>query len=88
MAQNCRVKCVKYLSLMVDQKLKWIDHIAHVKHKVAHGLGIINKAKHFVNQKKPQELVLFVYIHIFHLWCGSLGSCSNLSYVTSVFTSK
>ena len=29
-----RVKCVKYLGLMVDQKLKWIDHIAHVKHKV------------------------------------------------------
>ena len=39
-----RVKCVKYLGLMVDQKLKWIDHITHVKHKVAHGLGIINKA--------------------------------------------
>ena len=42
-----RVKCVKYLGLMVDQKLKWIDHIAHVRHKVAHGLGIINKPKHF-----------------------------------------
>ena len=42
-----RVKCVKYLGLMVDQMLKWIDHIAHVKHKVAHGLGIINKAKPF-----------------------------------------
>ena len=36
-----RVKCVKYLDLMVDQKLKWIDLIAHVKHKVAHGFGMI-----------------------------------------------
>ena len=67
-----RVKCVKYLGLMVDQKLKWIDHIAHVRHKVAHGLGIINKAKLFLT-KKPQELVLFVYIPIFHLLCGCLG---------------
>ena len=58
---------------MVDQKLKWIDYIAHVKHKVAHGLGIINKAKPFLTEKRPQELVLFVYIPIFHLLCGSLG---------------
>ena len=27
-----RIKCVKYLGLMVDQKRKWIDHMAHVKH--------------------------------------------------------
>ena len=26
-----RVKCFKYLGLMVDQKLRWVDHIAHVK---------------------------------------------------------
>ena len=32
-----RLKYVKYLGLMIDQKLKWIDHIAHVKHKVVHG---------------------------------------------------
>ena len=60
---------------MVDQKLKWIDHIAHVKHKVAHGLGIINKAKPFVTKKSLRNLyyLLFIYIPIFHLLCGSLG---------------
>ena len=30
-----RVKCFKILGVLVDQKLKWIDHIAHVKLKVA-----------------------------------------------------
>ena len=64
-----RVKCFKYLGLMVDQKLKWIDHIAHLKHKAAHVLVIINEAKPFLTNKKP----LFVYIPIFHLLCGSLG---------------
>ena len=34
-----------HVSWSNDQKLKWIDQIAHVKPKVAHGLGIINKAK-------------------------------------------
>ena len=39
------LKCFKYLGLILDQKLKWIDYIAHVELKVALGLGIINKAK-------------------------------------------
>ena len=38
-------KWFEYLGLMVEQKLKWIDHIAHVKLKVAHVLGIITNAK-------------------------------------------
>ena len=41
------VKCFKYLGLIIDQKLKWIDDIAHVKLRIAQELGIINKAKHF-----------------------------------------
>ena len=59
-----RVKCVKYLGIMVDQKLKWIDHIAHVKHKVAHGLGIINKAKPFLTKKASGTCTIRLYIHI------------------------
>ena len=59
-----RVKCVKYLGLMVDQKLKWIDHIAHVKHKVAHGLGIINKAKPFLIKKASGTCTIRLYTHI------------------------
>ena len=68
-----RVKCFKYLGLIIDQKLKWIDHIAHVKLKIAQGLGIINKAKPFFIEKMSQELILLFYIPIFHLLCGSLG---------------
>ena len=52
-----RVKCFKYLDLMVDQKkLKWISHIAHMKLKIAHGLGIINKAKPFLSKKCLKNL--------------------------------
>ena len=60
-----RVKCFKYHGLIVDQKLKWIDHIAHVKHKIAQRLGIINKAKPFFNQKHvSRTYTTLLYTHI------------------------
>ena len=63
-----RVKCVKYLGSMVDQKLKWIDHITHVKHKVAHGLGIINKAKPFLTKKSLRNLY-YSFIYPYFTYC-------------------
>ena len=52
------------LGLMVDQKLKWIDDIAHVKHKVAHGFGIINKAKPFSTNKNSGTCTIHLCTHI------------------------
>ena len=38
-------KSIKYLGVIIDSKLNWIDHITYVKNKVAKGIGIIRKAK-------------------------------------------
>ena len=59
---------------MVDQKLKWIDHIAHAKHKVAHGLGIINKAKPFLTKKKLRN-VYYLFIYPYFTYCVEV--CGN-----------
>ena len=53
---------------MVDQRPKWINHIAHVTLKVAHGFGIINKAKHFFNKKMPQEPMMMFALRISNTW--------------------
>ena len=63
---------------MVDQKLKWIDHIAHVKHKVAHGLGIINKAKPILAKIGLRNLYYsFIYPYFTYcveVWCNAAAS--------------
>ena len=41
------IKCIKYLGVIIDSKLNWIDHITYVKNKVAKGIGIIRKASKF-----------------------------------------
>ena len=58
----------KYLGLIVDQKLKWIDHIAHVKLKIAQGLGIINKAKPFLS-KKCLKNIYYSFIYPYFTYC-------------------
>ena len=41
-----KVNSIKYLDVIVDNKLNWIDHITYVKNKISNGLGIMYKATH------------------------------------------
>ena len=35
------VDYVKYLGVIIDHKLNWIEHIAYVKNKISKGIGIM-----------------------------------------------
>ena len=45
------VKHTKFLGVMIDSKLNWSEHIKHISTKVSKGIGIINKAKKYMNRK-------------------------------------
>ena len=51
-----RVNIIKYLCVIIDHKLKWCEHISYVKNKVSKGLGIIFKARMFVDKKCLRSL--------------------------------
>ena len=36
-----KVDHVKYLGVITDHKLNWIEHIAYVKNKISKGIGIM-----------------------------------------------
>ena len=38
-----RVNSTKFLGLLCDDKLRWHEHIQHVKHKIARLVGILYK---------------------------------------------
>ena len=40
-----KVNSAKYLGVIIDHRLNWIDHIAYVKNKISKGIGIIYKAR-------------------------------------------
>ena len=43
-----RVKLVKYLGLMVDNKLVWDQNIDYISSKIIRGIGILKRIRHFI----------------------------------------
>ena len=45
-----RANQVEYLGIINDHKLNWVQHITYVKNKIAKGVGIMYKARRFLNK--------------------------------------
>ena len=64
-----RVKIVKYLSMMVDDKLVWDQHVDYISSKITHNIGILKCMRHSI----PQEFLLLLYhtlIEPYFRYCG------------------
>ena len=68
---------IKYLGVIIDNKLTWIPHITHVKNKVSKGIGIMFKAKKLL--KKNTLINLYhSYIYPYLIYCiEAWGNASN-----------
>ena len=64
MQQNTidRVNSPKFLGLIIDDKLKWHEHIQHVKQKISRLVGILYKIRHYLNK---QTLLNMCYTFVF-----------------------
>ena len=51
------VHCVKFLGVLVDNKLSWKDHVTYITIKLSRGVGIINKLFHVL----PSNVLLMLY---------------------------
>ena len=51
-----KTSCLKYLGVIVDQKLNWIKHISYVKNKILKGIGIMEKARRHLDKKSLLNL--------------------------------
>ena len=57
-----RVFETKFLGAIIDHKLIWKQHIAHVKNKLKKCLGIIYKACYFLNRNALRLLYCTLYL--------------------------
>ena len=55
-----RSSSVKLLGVLVDENLTWIDHIALVENRLSKNLGLLHKAKNYVNKK---SMVSLLFLH-------------------------
>ena len=60
---------------MVDENLSWIDHITLVENKLSKNLGLLHKAKNYLN-KKSMVTLYYSLIHTY-LNYGNIAWCST-----------
>ena len=70
-----RSSSIKLLGVLVDENLTWIDHIALVENKLSKNLGLLHKAKNYLNKKSMVSLY-YSFIHSY-LNYGNIAWCST-----------
>ena len=72
-----RVKLVKYLGIIVDDKLTSSQHVDYISSKITRNIGILKRMRHFI----PEESLLLLYhtlIEPYFKYCSIVwGQCSE-----------
>ena len=62
-----QVKHTKFLGVIIDEQLKWIEHINSVANKISKITGVLCKARHFVSRSLLRSLYYsLIYPYIFY----------------------
>ena len=62
------IKTHKYRGVILDSKMSWIQHIAYVKNKVSKGIGIMFKARTYLDRRRLINLYN-AYIYPYLIYC-------------------
>ena len=80
---NCCLKktdSLKYLGLIIDHRLNWSQHIAHVKNTVSKGIGIMYRARSYLTKSSLRKLH-FSYIYPYLIYCTEIWGISPQSHL-------
>ena len=73
-----RAQCTKFLGIIIDDGLKWTNHISYIKNKIAKGFGIILRARKFFNKKTLLNLY-HAFIFPYLIYCVEIwGNAANI----------
>ena len=68
---------IKYLGVIIDNKITWIPHITYVKNKVSKGIGILYKARKYLKRHTLINLY-HSYIYPYLIYCiEAWGNATN-----------
>ena len=79
-----RVNSLKYLGVIIDQKLNWIEHIAYVRNKISKGVGIMFKARAVLDKKSMMNLY-YLYIYPYLIYCIEVWGTALKTHLDPLF---
>ena len=75
-----RTNILKYFCVIIDHKLNWTQHIAHVKNNVSRGIGIMYRARSYLTKNSLKKLY-FSYIYPYLTYCIEIWGISLQSHL-------
>ena len=75
-----RVYSTKFLGVYVDDSLTWKCHIDHVCKKISKGIGILTKARKYLNKRTLQQLY-YTFIYPYLSYCNHVWGNTYSTYL-------
>jgi hypothetical protein len=69
------VSKTKFLGIILDNALSWKQHLAYLSTKVAKSIGILNRARKFLDKLTLKTTLLLLSISVSDLLQNHLGQC-------------
>ena len=73
---------IKFLGVLLDENLSWKEHIKYIENKIAKNIGLLYKAKQYLDKKCLKSLY-FSYIHPY-LNYANIAWARNMQYVSFI----
>ena len=62
------VKSTKFLGIIIDDKLKWTEHIQYIKNKISKFIGILIKIRPYLDKVTLRNLY-FTFVYPYLIYC-------------------
>ena len=76
-------KNIKFLGVIIDNKLNWSDHILCIKNKISKSIGIINKTRTFLDKNTLRNLD-FTFIYPYLIYCIEIWGNTNDTHLNPI----
>jgi hypothetical protein len=74
----------KFLGVTIDNKLSWKNHITYIKSKISKGLGILYRARRFLDNKSLKTLY-YSFIYPYLVYCIELWGFTFKTYLEPLY---
>ena len=75
----------KFLGVAIDSKLSWKEHIAYITGKIARGIGVISKARRYLNRDSLLSLY-YSFIYPYLIYCNHVWGAAAKTHTRTLCT--
>ena len=78
-----QVSNTKFLGVYIDENLSWQTHIDHISMKIARGIGILRKARQFLNKATVLQLY-YTFVYPYLSYCNIIWGNAYSTYLYKI----